>query len=140
METVTPTEKRKQGLFHSNQVAAFDLSEREAALAARITDCVSRAFHAIGAGSQTQEIVFWNLYMTRNIERNEIIDKPTEFIEGIRSIYGDAGTVVFEYMLRREIKREFGLAAFDKEPLKARSLADLLHLIAYAASESQANP
>ncbi len=144
METATPVGsglKRQNGLYHSNQVAAFDYSERHAALAARITGCVSRAFYAIGAGSATEEVVYWNLYMTRDVGRNEIADKPAEFIEGLRAIYGEAGTVVFEYMLKREIKREFGLtAAFDDEPVKARDVADLIHLVACAALESQGNP
>jgi len=122
-------------------VAASDYSERQAAFAARIMNCVSRAFDAIGASSATQEIVFWNLYVTRNLGRNEIIDKPTEFIEGLKNIYGEAGVVVFEYTMTKEIKSEFGLtAAFDKEPIKARDLADLLHLVAYVALESQGNP
>jgi hypothetical protein len=77
-----------QGLFHSNQVAAFDYSERQAAFAAKIMNCVSRAFYAIGASPQTQEIVFERVYTTQNIGRNEIMDKPKEFIEGLKTIYG----------------------------------------------------
>ncbi len=145
METVTPIEKEQGhsagGLYHANQVAAFDYSERQAAFAARIMNCMSRAFDAIGASSATQEIIFWNLHVTRNLGRNEIMDKPTEFIEGLKAIYGEAGVGVFEYMMTREIKREFGhTAAFEKEPAKARDLADMLHLVAYAALESQGNP
>jgi hypothetical protein len=138
MVTVTPVAKEEWGLFHSNEVAAYNQSERRDAISARVMDCLRRAFEAIGAGSQTQEIVFWNLNMTKNILRNEIMDKPEEFIEGLRGIYGEAGTVVFEYVLIREIKREFGLTtAFDKEAVKERSASDLLHLIAYVALESQ---
>ncbi len=136
METVTPIAKQQRALYHSNQIAAFDQSERRDAAAGRILSCVGRAFDAIGASSQTQEIIFWNLYMTKNVARNEIMEKPNDFIEGLQGIYGEAGTVVFEFMLTREIKREFSLsAAFEKEPAKPRNLADLLHLIAYAASE-----
>jgi hypothetical protein len=92
------------------------------------------------ARAPTQEIIFWNLYVTRNLARDEIMDKPTEFVEGLKAIYGEAGEVVFEYMMTKEIKNEFGLtAAFDKEPVKARNLADLLHLVEYAALESQGN-
>jgi len=86
-------------------------------------------------------LIFWNLYVTRNIGRDDILNKPTEFIEGVKAIYGEAGTVVFEYKMTKEITREFGFtAAFDKEPTKERSASDLLSLIAYAASESQDNP
>jgi hypothetical protein len=129
------------GLYHANQVAAFVYSERQAAFAARIKDCVSRAFHAIGAGSQTQEIIYWNLYVTRNFERDDIMSKPNEFLEGVKAIYGEAGIKVFEYMLTREIKAEFGVTAeFDGEPIPDRAVSDLLNLIAYAASDSPDNP
>jgi len=129
------------GLYHANQVAAFDFSERQAAFATRIMNCISRAFHAIGASSQTQELVFWNLYMTRNLGRDDIMNKPEEFIEGVKDIYGEAGIVVFEHMMTKEIKKEFGLTAeFDREPIQARTASDLLSLIAYAASESDDNP
>lgn len=145
METVTPTMKERGsdagGLFHANQVAAFDYSERQSALAARVMGCARRAFDAIGASSSTQEIIFWNLYVTRGFKRDELVDKPAEFIDGLKAIYGEAGEVVFEYMMTREIKREFGLtSAWDKEPVQARSLVDLLHTVAYAALESQCDP
>ncbi len=141
--TVSIDEQRPKnaGLYHANQVAAFNYSQRQAAFAARIKDCVSRAFHAIGAGSQTQEIIFWNLYVTRNLERDDIANKPDEFIEGLKSIYGEAGVKVFEYMLTREIKREFGATAeFDKEPIQERSPSELIKLIASAALDSHDNP
>lgn len=77
-----------------------------------------------------QEVIYWDLFMTKKIGRNEIMNKPAEFIEWLQTIYGQAGTAVFEYMLNREIKREFGVtAAFDNEPIKERSTSDLLHLI-----------
>ena len=122
-------------------MAAFDSSERNVALASRIESCVGRAFHAVGSSSETQEIIYWNLLVTKGVGRNEIIDKPAQFIEGLRAIYGEAGAAVFEYMLRREIMREFNLtAAFDKEPIKERSIPDLIHLIAYVALESHDGP
>ena len=137
METATHVGAQK-GLYHSNLVASLDYSERHSALAARVTSCVSRAFHAIGSGSAMQETIYWNLLVTKKIERNEIIDRPAEFIDGIRAIYGEAATVVFEYMLRREIKREFGLTSeLDNKGSEERDTTELLRLIAYAASESQ---
>lgn len=139
METVRPVGKggsNTQGLYRANPMAALDYSGRQATFAARIMKCVTRAFDAIGASSATQEVVFWNLLVTRNLRRDEIIDKPSEFIEGLKAIYGEAGVVVFEYEMTKEVKREFGLtAAFDKESIKARNLPDLLHLVAYAALE-----
>ena len=134
-------EPKSGGLHHANQVAAFDHSERQAAFAIRIKNCISRAFHAIGAGPQTEEVIYWNLYITQNLGRDEIVNKPAEFIEGVKVIYGEAGVRVFEYMLTREIKNEFGITAeFDKESIQEKSASELMSLIAYAALESQDNP
>jgi hypothetical protein len=144
MDAAPPTTKEREqnagGLYHANQVAAFEYSERQDSFAGRIMSCVSRAFDAIGASSQTQEIIFWKLHETQNLERKEIIDRPAEFIEGLKSVYGEAGVVVFEYMATREIKREFGIAAvFEKEPIKAEGLVDLLRLVSNSAVGSQTN-
>ena len=104
---------------------------------AKVKNCVSRAFHAIGAGAQTQDLIYWNLYVTGNLGRDDILDKPAEFSEGVKAIYGEAGIKVFEYMLVRELKREFGVAAeFDKGSIQEKSASDLLRLIASTAMES----
>lgn len=129
------------GLYHANQVAAFGYSERQAAFAARIRECVSRAFRAIGAGPQTQEIIYWNLYVTCSLERDDIMNKPDEFLQGVKAIYGEAGIKVFEYMLTREIKKEFGITAeFDGKPIRGGNVSELLSLIAYAVWDSSDNP
>jgi len=140
METATSVGERAPGHHHSNDLAALERSEKLDAIAARITDCVVRAFQAIGASSVTQEIVFWNIHMTKNVGRSEIMDKPAEFMEGIRGIYGDAGSAIFESMLRREMRREFGLVEVFEEGAKERSTSDLLRLIRAAALESPSNP
>jgi hypothetical protein len=142
LEAATPISNadggKTNGLYHSNQVAAFDISERQAAFAARFMNCINRAFYAVGASPSTLETVFWKLSETRNLARNEIVDKPMEFIEGLETIYGEAGVVVFQYMLSREIKREFHLsAASEKEVAAATDLPGLLHLLAYVTLESQ---
>lgn len=136
MEQASQIEKGKNEPHDSDPAVALDSAERHAALAARIMECTSRAFRAVGFGS-TQEVIYWNLLVTKNIEPNEIVDKPREFIEGLQAINGEAWTVVFEYMLRREIKTEFGLPSeFDDEPVKERNTPDLVHLIAHLALES----
>jgi hypothetical protein len=141
IETTTPIAKEQKGLYHSNLVAVFDLSERREAFVARFANCVSRAFYAIGSSSETQEIVYWNLLITKNIRKSEIIDNPEEFFEGLQTIYGDVGVSVFEYMLRREIGREFDLtAALELEAIKEGSTADLVHLIASAELEAAIDP
>jgi hypothetical protein len=132
---------QRKGLYRPDLEAALVLPMRRDALAARVESCVSRAFHAIGSSSETQEIIYWNLLMTKNVRRNEVLDKPEEFIEGLRAIYGEAGTVVFEHLLRREIGREFALTStLELEAIKARSSSDLLHLIAHAALGSKGDP
>lgn len=137
MESATRSEKESAGLFKSNQVTAFDYAERRAAIAARIAACVGRAFQAIGASSATQEIIFWNLSVTKNMGRNEIADKPREFIEGMQSIYGEAGTAVFEYLLGREIRREFNLTfpMLEQERKGAEKASEVLQLISYVTLE-----
>jgi hypothetical protein len=99
-------------------------------------ECVARAFHAIGSGSATQEVIFWNLSVTKNVGRNEIMDKPDLFFEGLRDIYGEAGTVVFEFMLAREIKREFGLKGASDSDTLNESTSNLLSLIAHVKKGS----
>jgi len=141
IETTTPIAKEQRGLYHSNLVAVFDLSQRRETFVARVADCVSRAFYAIGSSSETQEIVYWNLLTTRDIRKSEIIDNPEEFFEGLEAIYGDAGVSVFDYMLRRELGREFDItAALELEVIKEASTPDLLHLIAAAELESAIEP
>jgi hypothetical protein len=131
---LTPESETPKGLYHSNLVAAFDSSERRAALVSRFTNCVSRAFLAKGSSADAQRVVYWNLLVNTNIRQNEIIDRPGEFIEGLRTIYGDAGTSVFEFMLSREIVREFELvAAVGKEILEDRSISELVRLITHLA-------
>jgi hypothetical protein len=81
------------------------------------------------------------LLITKNIRKSEIIDNPEEFFEGLQTIYGDVGVSVFEYMLRREIGREFDLtAALELEAIKEGSTADLVHLIASAELEAAIDP
>jgi hypothetical protein len=126
VETAKPEASDQKGLYHSNLVAAFDYSELRDALVARVANCVTRAFNAIGSSAESQEIIYWNLLMTRNLRRSEIIDRPDDFILVI---------------LRREIKREFNLSAmFDKKPIQGKRTSELLHLIAHTAMESQSHP
>lgn len=126
-------------LFRANQRSAFEYAERRAAMAARITACVSRAFYAIGASSATQEVIYWNLSVTKNVGRNEVAEKPGDFIEGLRAIYGEAGCKVFEYMLGKEIRREFNLSfpLFDAElEGAAASASPIPRLVTYVLTES----
>lgn len=118
------------GLHHSNQVAAFNRTENRAVVAARVKDCVGRALHAVGSSAAMQQTIYWNLSVTKSLGPDDILDRPSEFLEGLRGIFGEAGIIVLEYMLAREIKREFGLtSAFDDEVIKGKGLPGLLHFI-----------
>jgi hypothetical protein len=134
METVTPGEAagaKLRGLYHSNQVAAFDFSERRIVFAGRIMNCIRRAFDALGTSSATQEVIFWNLQVTRSLWLNDIVERPEEFIDGLKAIYGEAGAAVFEYMFTKEIEREFNIsAALDEEGRMKKGFVDLLRLVA----------
>jgi len=140
METATSIGEREAEL-HSDQVSTLEKSGLLEATAARVADCVVRAFNAIGASPQTQEIVFWNIYVVKNVGRKEVIDKAAEFVEGVRGIYGEVGTVVFESMLKRELRREFGPTnELVNENAEERSVSDLVRLIRTAALKSANNP
>ena len=116
-------------LYHSNQVAAFDYEEGHASFAMRITRCVCRAFEAIGASSATQQIVFWNLSVTKNLGQDEIVDKPAEFISGLHSIYGDAAMVIYKYKLMKEIAKEFSLTETELGTIMDSSFAGALQFL-----------
>jgi len=131
-DSAKPNPDRPGGLFQSNQVSSFDYAERRAAMAAKISACVARSFHAIGASAATQEIIYWNLSVTKNLGRNEVATRPEDFIAGLRDIYGESGTKVFEYMLSREIRREFNLTLPILEGSKG---SEALALIKYIMIE-----
>lgn len=128
--TRTDTRSLSSGLHHSNQVAAFNHTESRAVVAARVKDCVGRALHAVGSSAAMQQTIYWNLSVTKSLGPDDIVDKPSEFIEGLRGIFGEAGIVVLEYMITREVKREFGLtSAFDDEVIQGKGLPALLQFI-----------
>lgn len=116
-------------LFHSNQIAAFQYSEAREAFASRVTNCISRAFEAIGASTATQQLIFWNLSVTNNLGQGEVASKPTQFIEGLRAIYGEAAMVVYEYKLMKEIRKEFGLTEDEMKFIEGHGFADVLRLV-----------
>jgi hypothetical protein len=131
LETAATAATQQKGLYHSNLVAAFEFSERRSTLVARFIDTVSRAFNKMGLASETEGVI-WNLLANNDIRENEILEKSTELIDGLRAILGGAGTSVFEYMWKREIVREFGLvAAVGPEILEERSIPELVRLITH---------
>jgi hypothetical protein len=115
-------------LFRSNQIESFDYTERRVTFATKVRDCVLRTFQKIGTSLTMQDLIIWNLSVNKRVGLNEVADKPAEFTEGMRSIFGQAGADAFESMLLREIRREFGLAD-DTNLVETKGLAEVLQLI-----------
>jgi hypothetical protein len=101
------------------------LPERKA-FASRVTKCVCDAFEAIGVSSATQQIVFWNLSVTSHVDKGDIARRPTQFIEGLRAIFGEAAVVVYEYKLKVELAKEFGFTEDEKREVEGGGFADAL--------------
>jgi hypothetical protein len=87
--------------------AALDYDKRRGSLDERILACVGRALESIG-GPGTQ-IVFWNLSVTQNLRRNDVVDRPLQFIEGLREILGEKVARTLEVAIIEEVRAEFGL-------------------------------
>jgi hypothetical protein len=115
-------------LFYSNQVAAFDSADRHVTFATKIRDCVIRTFGVVGTSATMQQVILWNLSVSKKVGLDEVADKPTEFMDGLRALIGDAGADVFEQLLLREVRREFGKTG--PESGDRRSLAAVLQSVA----------
>jgi hypothetical protein len=110
MESTTASKGQFPGsLFHSNQIASFDYVDRHTTFATKIRDCVIRAFSVIGTSATMQQVILWNLSVTKKVGLDEVADKPAEFMDGLRALIGSAGADVFEHMLVRDVRREFGI-------------------------------
>ena len=112
-------------LFSSSRIVSFDSPEKTITFATKVRDCVLRALDAIGSSRTMRQAILWNLLATKKIGLAEVADEPTEFMEGIRAIFGEAGADVFEFMLVREVKREFGLRT-NTGPPERKSLGEVL--------------
>jgi len=110
-------------------------SQRQTVFAARIMNCVSRAFRSIGTSPPMEDMIFWNLSNVQGLGLNEIIDKPVRFIEGMKAVFGEAGVSVFEYKLVKEVQAEFNLIRTPGEGAqsKKRNAGELFQAAAGAA-------
>jgi hypothetical protein len=125
-------------LFQSNQIAAFGYADNHMTFATKVRDCVVRTFNGIGSSPTMQQVICWNLSVTQKVGLDEVADKPAEFMEGIHTIFGQAGSDVFEYMLIKEIKREFGLTT-NPVLMERKSLAEVLQLVGSGLRNGQAD-
>lgn len=129
METTTTSASGESGVAGATRAAAYVCSDPQDALGPRISSCVVKAFDSMGVSHATQDVIFWNLSVTKGLGRGEVVDKPSEFLDGLRGIFGEAGLVVFEYKLGIEISREFELDADFEESLKQSEKSGIPGLI-----------
>jgi hypothetical protein len=133
MESTAASQGKSQlsgSLFHSNQIAAFYYADRHVTFATKVRDCVVRTFARVGTSATMQQAILWNLSVSKMVGLDEVADKPTEFMEGLRALIGQAGADVFEYMLIREVRREFGVKVCP-ESSEQRALAAVLQSVAF---------
>lgn len=126
METATESEEER------HTAASYKSHpERQADFSDRVLECVSNAFHAVGTSPDMEDYIYWRL----SLVLNEIVDRPQKFMEALEAIYGEAGALVYEYKLVKEIQREFRLlrAPEKEEPSRTRGPGELLQAALNAA-------
>ncbi len=72
----------------------------------RVLRCVDNALHCLG--ETVKRIVYWYLENEHGLKKEEIPDKPEEFIMGLEKIYG-SGARVIERLIVSEMVDEFGV-------------------------------
>jgi hypothetical protein len=92
--------------------------ETQSALVARVVESVLRAFDSISPAIAS--VTLWNMTVTQRLGFTDIVDRPAQFIEGIRAIYSAPQARIIEAKLVKEIQREFGLAE------KSQSLPEIV--------------
>ena len=73
-----------------------------------VLKCVDRGLRRLG--ETVKRIVYCYLENERGVKREEIPDKPQEFILGLEKIYG-SGAKIIERFIVSEIVDEFGVEA-----------------------------
>ena len=121
-----------EGFLHLDLLSEIQRIQAKDPLAARVARCVSAAFDAMGISPVSRQLILWNLLVARKLGLEEIVDRPADFIEGMRALWGGAAASVFEHKLMKEIKREFSLEAnLRKGTVTFRTVPELLQ---YATS------
>jgi hypothetical protein len=72
----------------------------------RVLKCVDRGLRCLG--ETVKRIVYWYLENEQGLKREEIPDKPQEFIIGLEKIYG-SGAKIIERFIVSEMVDEFGV-------------------------------
>ncbi|MEM3465021.1 MAG: hypothetical protein QW506_00835 [Thermoproteota archaeon] len=72
----------------------------------RVLRCVDNALCCLG--ETAKRIIYWYLENEQGLKKEEIPDKPEEFITGLEKIYG-SGARVIERLIVSEMVDEFGV-------------------------------
>ncbi|MEM2598925.1 MAG: hypothetical protein QXU11_05255 [Thermoproteota archaeon] len=72
----------------------------------RVLRCVDNALRCLG--ETAKRIIYWYLENEHGLRKEEIPDKPEEFITGLEKIYG-SGARVIERLIVSEMADEFGV-------------------------------
>lgn len=131
-QEVRPEGEHFQEFFSSSMTAEIQRIEVQDALAARVAKCVSAAFDAMGISPASQQLILWNVSAAKKLRLEEVVDRPADFVDGLRTLWGGAAASVFEHKLMKEVKREFDLESrLNKVALTLQTLPELLQ---YATS------
>ncbi len=72
----------------------------------RVLKCVDNALRCLG--ETAKRIIYWYLENEQGLKKEEIPDKPEEFITGLEKIYG-SGARIIERLIVSEMVDEFGV-------------------------------
>jgi len=72
----------------------------------RVLKCVDNGLRCLG--ETVKRVLYWYLENEQGLKREEIPDKPGEFITGLEKIYGP-GARVIERLIVSEMADEFGI-------------------------------
>ncbi|MEM3523604.1 MAG: hypothetical protein QXU11_05495 [Thermoproteota archaeon] len=73
----------------------------------RVLTCIDKGLSRLGG--TVKHVVYWYIENEYGLKREEIPEKPEEFIRGLEKMYGP-GARVIELNILKEFKEEFGVA------------------------------
>jgi bifunctional DNA-binding transcriptional regulator/antitoxin component of YhaV-PrlF toxin-antitoxin module len=73
----------------------------------KIQNCVEKGFEFLDESAKIS--VFWHLENDFGITKDSIIEKPDEFVNALRGIFGD-GSIILEKKISKEICNTFAIS------------------------------
>lgn len=86
----------------------------------KVVECVDRGLGALGEAAR--RLVYWFLDSKNHLKKDQIPDKPVEFVGALKSLFGQ-GAGLLEKRITKELEQTFNLI------LGGEGLADTLELI-----------